>query len=467
MKHTSVFSLALATGALLVPIGPGAVAHAAAPASSLGLSPAAVEAWAALASQEEGEALYHARVQGDGAIVRNLMDAKGLAVATLESGAIVAVYSEEPASGWLAVELPEGFAAYVFGRFLEPTQRAGVYRVSRNAVNIRPTPSDDVRSFPLPQRLHAGDEVRVIGQADPTKAMGEDWVRIWTPPGVRAYLRSEHVERLGEAEGQGAWARVLGSVEALRRAQLGDVAETTESAATVQPANAGGATESDTTEANAPDAGTAASEAGAGLDAADAVAPENALDPAAARSALARLRSRIDAEQAKRTPDLGTPDFRSLQAELQTLLGRTSDATVRAEVGRELERVAALADAAAMVQELERIKDQRDQATARQQRTLWEEGRRLDPLRSAFDVYGVLVRRIAGDGTPTYTIEVRREVVAEVLCTSGRYDLDAFSGFEIGVKGRPIVVEAGVRRGQEALAVPVLDAGRIAVLKRR
>ena len=386
------------------------------------------------------EPLYYASIKSDEVAVRNLMDAKGLAVADLDAGDVVAVHAVDENTDWLTVEVPTGYAAYVYGRFLEETDTKGIYRVTRNAVNIRPKPSDDVQSFPLPQRLHAGDQVAVIGASDPNKPMAEDWVRIWTPPGVRAFVRAQHVERLEPTAGQSAWIKAAADIAVTRREILG--LET----------------------GSAPSVGTAdaiVSDVEAGVDDASAEAGESAASLAAVRESLRDLRARVDVEQRR-----ATPDYASLRAEAETLLSATEDATLKAEIARELERVTALDEAASMFQELQRIKDQQDQETARLQNSIWENGRRLDPLRSAFDHHGILVRRIAGDGTPRYTIEVRRKVVAELLCTSGRYDLDAFSGYEIGIRGRGLVVEAAATEESE-VDVPVLDVTRIAVLKRR
>ena len=95
---------------------------------------------------------------------------------------LVAIY-EEHAAGWVAVEVPGGFSVWVFGKYLKPTSDGGdIYEVTRNAVNIRPRPASDVTNFPMPQRLHAGDRVRLIGQHSSgtrfwlTKEHG--WVRV-------------------------------------------------------------------------------------------------------------------------------------------------------------------------------------------------------------------------------------------------------------------------------------------------
>src|SRR5688572_24781713 len=132
--------------------------------------------------------LRYARVAVEGAAIRNLPDVKAKTIAQPAKGDLVAVY-KEVSSGWLEVEVPGGFAVWVFGKYLEPTAEEGVYEVNGNAVNLRPGPSSDlstdVTNFPLPQRLQAGDKLRLIALQDPAKPLAETWAQVWSPPGVR------------------------------------------------------------------------------------------------------------------------------------------------------------------------------------------------------------------------------------------------------------------------------------------
>jgi hypothetical protein len=105
---------------------------------------------------------------------------------------------------------------WVFGRYLKATGEEGLYEVTGNAVNLRPAPSSDVTNFPLPQRLQAGDKVRGIELAEQGKPLEETWVRVWSPPGVRAYVKSASVEPLpANEDGKSAWTAALGLLPAV------------------------------------------------------------------------------------------------------------------------------------------------------------------------------------------------------------------------------------------------------------
>ena len=135
-------------------------------------------------ASEKAPPLRYGRIAAASVSVYNLADEKAREIARPPRGQLVAVY-KDTAPGWLEIEVPGGFPVWVFGLYLEPTEDAQLYQVTRNAVNLRPAPSSDVTSFPLPQRLQAGDKVRVIEILEPEKPLAETWVRVWSPPGVR------------------------------------------------------------------------------------------------------------------------------------------------------------------------------------------------------------------------------------------------------------------------------------------
>ncbi|NOT32501.1 MAG: hypothetical protein HOP15_18805, partial [Planctomycetes bacterium] len=161
---------------------------------------------------ERDRPLRYGRITGDGVSIYNLADEKGREIARPARGQLVAVY-KDTATGWLEVEVPGGYPVWVFGRYLEPTSEANLYQVNGSAVNLRPAPSSDVTNFPLPQRLQAGDKVRVLELAEPEKPLAETWVRIWSPPGVHGCVRSSAVEGLMSGEdGPALWSVALAAL---------------------------------------------------------------------------------------------------------------------------------------------------------------------------------------------------------------------------------------------------------------
>ena len=53
-----------------------------------------------------------------------------------------------------------------------------------------------------------------------------------------------------------------------------------------------------------------------------------------------------------------------------------------------------------------------------------ESSRKKDPLGHVFRARGVLLRRVGTDGVPHYFLRFGNDVSHEVVCLSGRYELD-------------------------------------------
>ena len=178
---------------------------------------------------QDGQELRYVRVSSGSARILNLADDKGVAIAEPAQGDILLVH-EENAAGWLSVEAPGGFAVWVFGLYLTTTPEAGVYEITRNAVNLRPGPSSEMANFPLPQRLHAGDRVLLIETLDADAPLAETWARIWSPQGVRAWIRTSQVAPLSaEDDGAELWTTAIAAAGARvipRHERPGDGADT-------------------------------------------------------------------------------------------------------------------------------------------------------------------------------------------------------------------------------------------------
>jgi len=367
-------------------------------------------------AQGETEPLRYARVSGSEARVRNLADRNGIEVLHAPQGTLVAVYRE--VAGWLEVEVPDGFVVWVYGRYLQPTEEAGVFEVTRNAVNVRPAPKSDVSSFPLPQRLHAGDRVELIEQLDADMPLTETWARVWSPPGVRAWMPADQVEALpGGTDGAQAWA----SAERRR----------------ARPApSAGDAAPARPTEAVATKVGSVEDEV---------------------RAEIRDLAERIVVESKKEAPD-----FAPLRAELEAAALKAPSGSLAVEAQRELERLAAFEELFAVRRQLESEREARVEEAAARRAEVAARSRAKDPLGEVFRFRGVLVRRLREGDAPSYVLRFGQKDVAEILCTSARYDLDLFAGCEIGVFGEGLATSAAA-----AGALPVLDVSRLEILARR
>lgn len=360
--------------------------------------------WIAPASGQDAP-LRYARVASDGAKILNLADDKGVAVASPARGTLVAIYEENQA-GWLAVEIPGGFPVWVFGKYLKPGDEPDVFEVTRNAVNIRPRPASDVTNFPLPQRLHAGDRLRVVERPKEGAVLEDTWVQVWSPPGVRGWLRTSATESLAPGEdGAALWA------EALRAEPV-----------VAPPAK-------------------------------PEPVPEAALDEQS-KNELARAQELLEAERAK-----ADPDFSGVRAVLEALIADVPTGAVAAQARQELELVATLEEANALRLELEAERARRLNEVQELQRGVIESSRKKDPLGAIFLSRGMLVRRTGPDGAPRYQLTLGGNLKSELFCPSGRYDLDLFAGCEIGVQGTSFAGPAG--------EPPRIEVARIEVLSRR
>jgi hypothetical protein len=354
----------------------------------------------------DDQPLRYGRIASDGAAILNLADDKGKEVARPARGQLVAVYKEN-AAGWLEVEVPGGFAVWVFGRFLEPIDEdAGLYEVTGNAVNLRPAPSSDVTNFPLPQRLQAGDKVRVIERLEPEKPLAETWVRIWSPPGVRACVKSSMVESLTSGEdGAALWGAALKSLPA----------EPPPRAAAPRPREP---SEAERKEAEA-------------------------------RAALEEARAAMARERVKETPD-----YDPIEAALEAIVARGGAVAVEARA--ELRALGTLREAAALRSDLERERTRRAEEAIETQKEVWARSREKDPLGNVFAARGVIERRTGVDGIARFYLRFGGQTTGELACSSGRYDLSTFAGTQVGVHGSEVASRTG--------EVPTYEVARIEVL---
>lgn len=348
------------------------------------------------------EPLRYMRVSAEDASVRNLADERGNELARPAKSSLVGVFRE--LKDWLEVEVPGGYAVWVHGRYLRSVPDAeGILEVTRNAINMRPLPNSSVTSFPLPQRLHAGDRVRFIEFLDPQSAMEETWVRIWSPPGVRAWIPRSAVESLPSGQsGAAVWKDALANL-------AGTEAPPVERKEAPNPKK------------------SEEEQQAAALAEASAKSAETE-----ARQALDAARALLGAERAK-----PTPDFVPVRRALESVVSLSPEGGVGVEARHELRLLEFHEEHAALRAELELERKRRTEELMERQEEVWRESKSKDPLRDAFAVRGVLKRRPDANGTPHFFVYFGGDEMGEVVCTSGRYDLDLFAGYEVGVQGTP------------------------------
>jgi len=358
-----------------------------------------------------------------GARVLTMPDKKGPAVVVLEAGQILRLAGSKRAA-YLPVEMPGGFPVWVHGRNLKPADEEGVLRVKANAVLQRPLPSTGLDSYPLELRLHGGDMLRVIQRNDASKPLEEDWVRVWSAPGSFGYVDASMVDPVADA---GVGADIWKDEMAL----LGE-------RTTLAP-----------------------SEPVAGEDPLLDAKPQPAAAPASAKQA----RELLDAADALLATERekATPDFATVRASYEEVLALGAGATFDRDARAGLRLLGAIQEAKALESDLESEKTRRTEDLLTRQRRIWEESRQRDPLIGRYDARGVLERKSRAGEPHRYVLRWGPDLVCEVRCESGRYDLDLFAGYELGLKGLLTY------SSPDALLVerPVLEVGRIEVLKRR
>jgi hypothetical protein len=331
------------------------------------------------------------------------------------------VYQEH--GDWLEVEAPGGFEVWVFGQYVKASSEAGVLEISGNGVQQRPIPSSGNESYPLTPSLARGERVRLITRHDASKPLAEDWVKVYSPAGVRAFVAKSETEPLpAGADGAALWAAA--AMEAKKRLPA-SIGTTGAAGGTAVPAAAGTAT------------------------------PQQALDMLhQADQMLARERT-----QPK-------PDYESVRAAYADVLKVVTGGATADLARRGLAEVDARIEATRIQSELEQERLRRDSELQRRQDALNKANQTQDLYAGRFDSRGWIEKRVVAGQAPSFVVRWGGDQVAEVVCNSGRYDLSVFAGYEVGVSGREL---RGASAGDATKpAQPrLLDVSRIEVLAGR
>ena len=356
------------------------------------------------------------RAREGGLTLRNLYDVQGTPLLEVSSGALLTVHQEN--SGWLGVEPAGGFPVWVKASNLAETEMPGVLRVTSNRVNMRPSPSADVTSFPLtPQRLRSGDRLALIRKADPEAALADTWAQVWSPPGVYAWTQTSRTEALSGMDAADAEAQWNAAVEAL------------------------------------------VSSAANGQSRPSTNKPKPKPAPVVHRSEvlLTEARALLATEREKSSPDFD---------QVRLAYGRVEQAeptpAVAQELKRELEMLEALEELARTQSLLE------EEILDRRQQLLSEMNKRLDTLRATelaegrYRLRGNLEVHVDSRGGRSFLLRRGPQIAAELVCASGRYELELFVGCELAVEG-------GVNREEAVLEGEFvqLDVARVQIVSRR
>jgi len=379
--------------------------------------------------QEAPQARNFVRVKEAGAKLTNLADKNAEVVLKPAAGTVLEVFSKNPA-GYLEVAAPGGLEVWVYGEYVTAASEPGMLEITANGVGLRPLPSSDQKSFRLGQSLSKGEKVRFLARHDPAKPIKEDWVRIVSPTRARAWILESATQPLAAGEDG---ATLFGAAEraALASAPVVDVPREALQAAAPTAA--------------APSAAAAVPAATAKKDEAKpAAAPAAA---AATTDALAKADQLMEAARKAENPDFGP-----VKAAYKKVLD-ANPSSQSAETARvRLQEIEAREELQALKADARSREAGKADEIARKQAELQEASLYQDPLWGRFQARGWLER----DGE-RFVVRWANKRTMELACTSKRYELAKFVGFEVGVMGVNT-------RAVQGSGLPVLDVSRLEVL---
>lgn len=361
----------------------------------------------------------YVRAIKDGAKLFNLPDKNGEVVSKIARTGLLAVYGER--AGYLEVEPPGGLEVWVYGEYTKPTDQAGLIEITTNGVRMRPLPDATEKSYPLAQGLDKGDRVRMIARADPKKPIKEDWIKIYSPPGTRAWVTQGDTQALAAGEDAHAlWMNAVKDFQA--RLKAADAA----------------------LEADAP---VAAGTAEAGQAGDKAVQKSDALEGAEKLMAAARASDK--------------PDFKPARAAYQRVIDANSKSAAAETARARLGEIDAREEIHKLNQDAKMAEEKRAQKLEEANVKLREASLSQDNLWGRFQARGWLEKD--GDG---YVIRWGGRTTSELVCREGRYDLAAFVGSEIGIIG--VTTRSAIAASGASEAHPMqIDAKRIEVISTR
>lgn len=398
---------------------------------------------AAPAAQDASTVRY-ARANDAGAKIYNLADTSSVVIGAVPKQGLMEVYGER--AGFLNVATPAGMEVWVFGQYLRTTETPGIVEVTGDNVFMRPLPASDPSSYPLQQQLDKGVRLRVVGRKDPSKKIGEDWIRVVTPPGARGWVRAADAAMIdAKTDVRTEWlAAVKSSVETRPTYDLGgakaDASKT--DVAKGEPAKA--AAKNDAPAKNADGAKTA--------------------QPAAAPSGGSYEAATALYDAARTNPNA---DWPAVRAAYQRYLEKSPDGALADAARLQLQRID-------LHEEIQRLRNdqtmreaQRKELLASAQQRLAEANAAKDPLAGRFQARGWIVKeQLVASEPPHYFVYWAGQPQAEIVCSNGRYDLANFTDFDVGVLGA--VLRPATPGSATASARPArIEVSRLEVLGSR
>lgn len=393
-------------GAALLSVAPAAAAH---------FQPAAPAV-----QETANEGAVYMTTTGS-TVVRNFQDLNGAMLATLPEGTLVRAFrTSEGQPTFREVEVAGGFPVWVYGEFLQPTDAEGVLLVTGNRVNMRPFPETSPNSMALRTKLSAGQRVKMLERKGSSASFREDWIRVQSPSSAKAWVAASSLQPYTGADARAAWAKMTKPLPAAPKAR-----------------------------AKAPTA------------AKPTPTPAAAAVPSGLLAKLVEADQAFAAAEAMRSPT--TEAWRGVIQSFKEIADEapTTSATYK-KAERRLQEARLRMEFTALREDLNAATEANDAEIRRIDEFLDERQRRKTARWGRFEERGWLESRKVG-GVERWYMTFGGETVAEVRCLSGRYDLEIFERFEIGVIGRELqpVVRATATTMAEAR---VVDISRIEVL---
>jgi hypothetical protein len=393
---------------------------------------AATAAFAAPPAAPQGANGMFARAKA-GVAVRNFSDANGNELMRLPADHPLRVYERSQGTpAFWEVEVAGGVPVWVYGEFLQPTNAEGVLLVDGSHVNMRPMPESSPRSMALRSKLQSGTRVVMIERKDPSRALAEDWVKVWAPESARVWVAVDDLTVVPASDSaalqgaQEAWNAAVRKVPTARQA--------------VRQLDQKRAQENAAREAERP------------------IVPQV---PNEAVRLLADADERFDAAMGQPETSATTwGEVLTLYRQVTELAPEGTAAAARA--AERLRTVEAYRGVAALREAMQAEDAQRQKELA----SIVAEHERKELVETVFwgrfQGRGWLRSRVEG-GERRYFLEWSGETVAEVRCSSERYDLSVFEGSELGLRATTVSPPVAATALTEALP-RVLDVMRIEVL---
>ena len=369
----------------------------------------------------------------EGAQVRVFQDANAKALGPLAAGDLLRVHRSDVFDlpdgrklTWHEVSSPRGFPVWVFGEYLAATGAEGVSAVTGNGVRMRPMPESSISSYPLRTTLSSGDRVQVIETSG-------DWVKVWSPPTAMAWVNaSETTPERDVAGARSAWAKDL---RVLANAPI--AAEKT----------TGGATKTPTPSEQPAKDDTAAKDPRVPGEAYRSLNYGNTLLENARKKGKA-------ATEADFQPAIRAYDVVLDMAPKGTQVADT--ASRQKELAMMLQQVAALRD------DLNQT-ERENEARLRKLREEQYEDAVADTISWGRFTGRGWVESVRKGKEVRWYLRWAGDIVYEVECGSGRYDMSMFEGYQIGVVGS--MTRAASSSTEEAVGeVAMLDISSIEVI---